>query len=146
MHGFAPFTVSALGAVHAGFDGEENAGVDGLLDLPSEVDEAVKIIVRPERIVLVVCGRFCFGEHVEPEQQHPAMEFLVRTFLLFFGLLQGNGRKGKQFHPASLVLNRGMGRVMRRHCRSHVTDDGLNDSKRDACKLSVVTKRVTAGM
>ena len=45
MSGLAPFTVSALGAVYAGFDREKDAAVDGLLNLPGEVDEAVEVVL-----------------------------------------------------------------------------------------------------
>ena len=68
------------------------------------------------------------------------------SFRFFFGLCQSDGRKGKQFHPASLIFNRGMGRVMRRHCRGHMADDGLNDGKRNPRKPGIVTERMAARM
>ena len=45
MYGFAPFTVSALGAVYAGFDWNKEAIADRFFDLPREEDETFKIIV-----------------------------------------------------------------------------------------------------
>ena len=67
MHGFAPFTVSTFRAVHAGFEREEDAAIDGLLDLPGKEDKTVEIVLIPERIELVACGCFVLGEDVEPE-------------------------------------------------------------------------------
>ena len=65
MDRFAAATVGALGAVHAGFDGKKDAGVDGLLDLSSEVHEAVEVVLIPVGVELVMCGRFRLRENVE---------------------------------------------------------------------------------
>ena len=45
MDRLATATVSTFRAVHAGFDWEKDAGVDGFLDLACKIDEAVEIIV-----------------------------------------------------------------------------------------------------
>ena len=68
MSGLAPFTVSALGAVHTGFDRQEDTAVDGLLDFPGEEDKAVEVVLVPERVELMMCRRFRLREDIEPEQ------------------------------------------------------------------------------
>ena len=77
MDGFAPFTVSTFRAVHAGFNRNEEAIVDRFFDLPCEEDETLKVIVRPERVELMVCRRFGLGEDVEPEQRIHAVRLLI---------------------------------------------------------------------
>ena len=77
MDGFAPFTVSTFRAVHAGFNRNEEAIVDRFFDLPRKEDETLEIIVRPERVELMVSRRFCLGEDVEPEQRIHAVFLLV---------------------------------------------------------------------
>ena len=77
MRRFATATVGALGAVHAGFDGEENAGVDGLLDLSCEEDESVEIVLTPVRVELMMCRSFRFREDIEPEHRHPTVELTI---------------------------------------------------------------------
>ena len=77
MNSLAAATVGALSAVHAGFDGKKDPGVDGPFDLPGEVDEAVEVVVRPERVKLMMSGRFGLGEDVEPEERVYAMHLLL---------------------------------------------------------------------
>ena len=77
MNRLATATVSALGAIHAGFDGEEDAGVYGLLNLSCKEDETLEVIVRPKCVELVMCGLLAFGEDVEPEHGIHAMHLLI---------------------------------------------------------------------
>ena len=77
MNRLATATIGALGAVHAGFDREEYAGVDCFLDLSSEVNETFKVIVRPERVELVMGGLLALGEDIEPEHRICAVLLLV---------------------------------------------------------------------
>ena len=70
--------VSAFSAVHTGFDRDEEAIVDGFLDLSCEVNETLEVVVRPERVELMVCRRFCLGVHVEAEQRIDAVFLLKR--------------------------------------------------------------------
>jgi hypothetical protein len=67
MDGFAPFTESTFAAVHSRLDREKDAGIDGLLDLSGEVDESLEIVVRPERVELMVSWRFRFDNQIKPE-------------------------------------------------------------------------------
>ena len=77
MNRLAAVAVRAFRTVHAGFDREEHAGVDGLLDLSREENESLEVIVRPERVELVVSGLLPFGEHVEPEERIHAVHLLI---------------------------------------------------------------------
>ena len=61
--------VSAFSAVHTGFDRDEEAIVDGFLDLSCEVNEAVEIVARSERVELVMSRRLRFRENIEPENR-----------------------------------------------------------------------------
>ena len=54
--------------------------------------------------------------------------------------------EGKALHTAPFVFDGSVCRIVRRHCRGHVSDDGLNDGKRDARKPGIVAERVTARM
>ena len=54
--------------------------------------------------------------------------------------------EGKAFHATPFVFDRSVCRVMRRHCRGHVADDGLNDGKRNPGKPGIVTERMAARM
>ena len=76
MRRLAAATISALGAVHAGFNRNEEAIVDRFFDLPREEDETLEVVVRPERVELMVSRRFCLGEDVEPQRQS---SYLAKT-------------------------------------------------------------------
>lgn len=73
----ATVRVRAIRAVHAGFDLEKDAGVDGLLNLPGKVDETVEAIVRPNGVEFMPSGVLCFREHVEAKYRAFAVDFLV---------------------------------------------------------------------
>ena len=77
MNRLAAAAVSALGAVHAGFDRYEEAIADRFFDLPREEDETLEVVVRPERVELMVSRRFCLGEDIEPEQRIHAVHLLM---------------------------------------------------------------------
>ena len=77
MDGFAPFTVSTFRAVHAGFDRNEEAIADRFFDLPRKEDEAFEVIVRPERVELMVSWHLGLGEDVESEQRIHAVHLLI---------------------------------------------------------------------
>ena len=54
--------------------------------------------------------------------------------------------EGKTFHAAPFFLHGSVSGIVFRHLRAHVSDDGLNDRKRDSGNPGVVTERMTAGV
>jgi len=52
----------------------------------------------------------------------------------------------KTFHAATFFLNGGVCRIVLRHLRTHVPDDGLNDRQRHPSHSGEVAERVTTRM
>ena len=74
-------TVSTFSTVDAGFDRKEDTRVDGFFDLSREVNETLEVVVRPERVELMVSRLLAFGEHIEPEHR-------IRAILLLVGVTE----------------------------------------------------------
>ena len=95
MNRLATATVSTLGAVHAGLNRKEDTSLDRLFDLSCEVDEAIEVIVRPERVELMMSRLLRLCEHVEPEHG-------IRAVLLLVGIAKRRSLKitvGFSFRP-----------------------------------------------
>ena len=69
--------IRTVRAVHAGFDGDKHARIHRRLNPVGEMDEAVKLVLRPHGVELMPDGRFCLGEYVEAEDRAFPVELLI---------------------------------------------------------------------
>ena len=69
-------SIGAFSTTEAAFVGIEVSAVDALFYAVGKRNKAVKLVIRPQRIVVIDGWSFGFGENIEPEQR------LFSVFLL----------------------------------------------------------------